>query len=110
MSLTHKLIDVTTAGADVTSATIFPQSHDDESGVYQVTCTGGTITNVFIYGRLGTDHAWHQVAASGAMDNSTGDSPTAGAGVVSAVITIYPQMYVELDVNSSPSCVVTIME
>ena len=110
MSMVHKLIDVTTSAADVTSATIYPQGHDDESGIYQVTCTAGDITNVYIYGRLGSDQTWHRVAASGAVDVDTGNSPEAGVGVVSAVITIYPQMYVELDVGSDPSCVVSIME
>jgi hypothetical protein len=110
MSMTHELINVTTSGTDVTSATIYPQRHDDEAGVFQVSCTAGTITNVFVYGRLGSDHAWHQVETSGAMNTSTGSSSTAGAGVISKTITIYPQMYVLLDVNSSPSCVVSIME
>ena len=104
MSMVHELINVTTSGGDVTSSTIYPQRHDDESGVYQITATAGTITTVQIFGRLGENHAWHQLVTSGAI-NASGGNQTA-----SATITIYPQMYVFLDVNSSPSCVVSIME
>ena len=110
MSRTHKMIDVATAGADVDSDVIVCQHDYDEAGLYQVSVTAGTITNVLFFGRLGSDHAWEQVATSGAMDTSTGDSPHAGRGVKIAAITIYPQMYVTLDVNSSPSCTISIME
>ena len=101
MRLTHKLVDVTSSTVDVTSATIYPQGHDDESGVWQMSVTAGTVTKVQIFGRLGSDHSWHEVAtASGTT-----------TGTVSAVITIYPQMYVFLDADSvSSSCVISIME
>jgi hypothetical protein len=104
MSKVHKLIDVTTQGTDVTSDTIHCQHNYDEAGLYQVTTTAGTITNVFFYGRLGSDHDWATVATAGAQDAS------AGTVVASAALTIYPQMKVVLDVNSSPSCVISIME
>ena len=110
MSKVHKLIDVTTAGADVTSSTIFCQHPLDEAGLYQITCTAGTITNVHFYGRLGSDHTWSRIATSGAIGTSTGNSPETSTGEKTAALTIYPQMYVELEVNSSPSCVISIME
>ena len=59
------MIDVTTQATDVDSDVIYPQHDYDEAGLYQVTCTAGTITNVLIFGRLGSDHAWEQVATSG---------------------------------------------
>lgn len=110
MSKLHKMIDVTTASADSNSDTIYPQHNYDEAGLYQVTCTAGTITDVFFYGRLGSDHTWEQIATTGAVTTATGDSPEVGVGVKTATLTIYPQMYVKLDVNDDPSCVVTIME
>tara|TARA_R110000824_G_scaffold400879_1_gene609713 strand:- start:446 stop:790 length:345 start_codon:yes stop_codon:yes gene_type:complete len=114
MRMVHKLIDATTAGADVTSATIYPQGRDDESGVFQVSLHAGELQNVRIYGRLGGDHTWQRIATSGDMDTDTGYS-SEDAGVYSATIAIYPEMYAYLDVlgaasTGSPTVVVSIME
>ena len=100
MSMTHELINVTSSTADVTSSTIYPQRHGDESGSYQISVTAGTAVKVQIFGRLGENHAWHQVAIA---ENIT--------ATATADITIYPQMYVFLDADSTSSTtVVSIME
>jgi hypothetical protein len=100
MSMTHKLIDVTSSSADVTSDTVYPQRHGDESGSYQVSVSAGTAVKVQIFGRLGSNHAWHEVAKA---ENTTATAV--------ADITIYPQMYVFLDADSTSSTtVVSIME
>ena len=110
MSMTHELFNVTSQGTDVDSAIIYCQHRLDEAGLYQITVTGGSLTDCFFYGRLGSNHTWERVATSGAVDDSTGNSPEADHGVKSASLTIYPQMYVALDVNAAVTCVVTIME
>ena len=110
MSLTHQLIKVAAQGSDVDSDIIYCQHRLDEAGLYQVTVTGGDLTNCFFYGRLGTSHTWERVATSGAVSTSTGNSSEAGKGVKSDSPPIYPQMYVAIDVGSSVTCVVTIME
>ena len=110
MSMTHELFNVTSQGTDVDSDIIYCQHRLDEAGLYQITVTGGSLTDCFFYGRLGSNHTWERVETSGAVSNSTGNTPEAGHGVKAASLTIYPQMYVALDVNASVTCVVTIME
>jgi len=95
MRLTHELLNKTGETTTVSSATIYPQGHDDEAGLIQVSNTsaaaGSTLT-LEVYGRLGDAHLWSEVYDSGVVN---GNDVSA-----SATIEIYPQMYVKVTPGS----------
>tara|TARA_R110000787_G_scaffold283281_4_gene395883 strand:+ start:14 stop:355 length:342 start_codon:yes stop_codon:yes gene_type:complete len=113
MSKIHQVHSVVSAtGGVINSALIYPQHPADESGRYQVSITLGSITNVFFYGRLSAQHTWEQVAVSGAMTTSTGNSWEA-AGEKADALTIFPQMFVQFSSPAGANPIraeVTIME
>lgn len=109
MSLVHQMIKGAALSGTQTSAVIYPQGHlDDETGLYQIDLTSGTVDQCLIQGRLGSDHQWRAIITSGtlAVDGLGGTEFKTGT------LSIYPQMRVVLTPNSgaAPTCVVSIME
>lgn len=107
MSNVNLILDETDAAASSTqnsSINSFQQEYD-EAGLYQITVTSGSLTDVVFYGRLSSAHTWTAVATSGAVAASV-----ASIGGIVASLTIMPLMFARATVNAEATFKVSIQE
>lgn len=106
MSKVNLILDKTAAAAASTqnSSITHCQQGYDESGLYQVTVTDGSLTDCKFYGRLSDEHTWTELAASGAVASHA----TIGGKVAS--LTITKQVFARATVNAEATFKVSFQE
>jgi hypothetical protein len=111
MSMVHQLIKKTVYGSGGSGDNVTEDFHaqhiDDETGLFQVSLTAGTVNDVIFRGRLGNDHTWHTLDTTGTLTYDPDDLPST---VDSDTLIICPQMRAKLKLPNGATIVISIME